>query len=185
MVLLAQSLVGLDTDDRFLRPAAPLLPLLAVHLIRTLPRPRLRATWVVPLGLVAAVSLFSLRDLAAAASSDGLGDYDAQQWRSSATLQALRVHHPSGNLVSNDAYAISLLTSLPATESPAATFDDSAQTTGELEQFAQDTHDSPITLVWFDQPDVSGLESLARLRAVTCLRPGARYADARIYSSCG
>ena len=47
-VLFAQSIVGLDTDDRFLRPVAPLVPVLALSLIRTwlsVALPQVRPWW--------------------------------------------------------------------------------------------------------------------------------------------
>jgi hypothetical protein len=194
-VLIAQSIVGLDTDDRFLRPTAPLLPVIALSLVLTrhpFTLRQVRPWWwwssrILPslaALAVAAMSVLSLHTLLTAAADDGLGDYDGAHWRHSATLAAVR--HLSGEspLISNDAYAVSLLTGRAVTESPSQTYDNSTQATGDLEQFGLDAKSNHPTVIWLNSPDIGGLESLEKLKSVACLKTLAVYPDGQILRSC-
>lgn len=193
-VLVAQSIVGLDTDDRFLRPVAPLVPVLALSLVRTwwsVPLPQVRPWWwptrLLPglaVSLVLALSLLSLHALLTSAADDGLGDYDGEQWRHSPTLAAVRHLSDQDPLVSNDAYAVSLLTRRSVTESPSRTYDNSTQATGDLREFGIDARRNHPLVIWLKSPDIGGLESLAQLTSVACLRVLATYPDGQILRSC-
>ena len=193
-VLFAQSIVGLDTDDRFLRPVAPLVPVLALSLVRlwwSVALPQVRRWWwpshLVP-GLVASavmvISVASLHALLTAAAEDGLGDYDGQRWRQSPTLAAVRHLSDQDPLVSNDAYAVSLLTERSVAQSPSRTFDNSTQETGDLSQFGLDAKSNHPLVIWLKDPDIGGLESLVQLKTVACLKVLTTYADGQILRSC-
>ncbi|MBC7375174.1 MAG: hypothetical protein H7323_14395 [Frankiales bacterium] len=193
-VLFAQSIVGLDTDDRFLRPVAALVPVLALSLVRTwwsVALPQARTWWWpsrllpgVAVSAVMVLSVLSLHTLLTAAADDGLGDYDGQQWRDSPTLSAVRHLSDKDPLVSNDAYAVSLLTSRSVAESPSRTYDNSTQATGDLSQFGLDATKNHPVVIWLNSPDIDGLESLAQLKTVACLTVLATYADGQILRSC-
>ena len=92
---------------------------------------------------------------------------------------------PGRILVSNDAYAVSLLARLPVEQSPATVYDNSNQPTGDLGQFQNDVQDQPRTLAWFDNPDVGQLVSLTNLGHAVCLQQLARFADGLLLQTCG
>ena len=87
-------------------------------------------------------------------------------------------------LVSNDAYAVSLLTERSVAQSPSRTFDNSTQETGDLSQFGLDAKSNHPLVIWLKDPDIGGLESLVQLKTVACLKVFATYADGQILRSC-
>lgn len=188
LLLVGQSLVGLDTDDRFVRPLAPTLLLLAAVLVcRSAPSHdrRAGAALLIVGGLVALHTIPADRQRIADGHGAGLADYNASRWQHSALLAALRAHPPGRILVSNDAFAVSLLARMPVEQSPATVYDNSNQPTGDLGQFQNDVQDQPRTLAWFDNPDVGQLVPLKDLGRAVCLEQVARFADGLLLQTCG
>jgi hypothetical protein len=187
LLLVAQSAVGLDTDDRFMRPVAPGLVLLAAVLLARSRPPRRR--WLPATAGLLAGGVLAVHALPAAATRTGAGaepgDYNSATWRHSALIGALRAHRPQRILVSNDAYAVSLLADLPVESSPTTVFDNSDTPTGESAQFESDVTDQPRLLAWFDHSEVADLVSLRELARIVCLQPIARYPDGLLLATCG
>lgn len=187
LVLLGQSLIGLDTDDRFMRPLAPaLVALSACALAALTQRRRLTGSLVavvllIIVGTTAGQALVQQRGEA----PSGLADYNAAHWQHSALLATLRQSPARNIIVSNDSYAVSLLTGQRVEQSPATVYDNSTQTTGDLDQFVNDVRDAPRTLVWFDHPDVGQLQPLSNLSRRVCLRQIAHLADGLMLETCG
>lgn len=189
LLLMGQTLVGLDTDDRFVRPLAPTLVLL-VAVTATRPA-RLRGKAVrtgaaaLTLLLVGAHSVPGVLQHIDDGEHAGLADYNASRWQHSSLLAALRTHPPKRILVSNDAYAVSLLARLPVEQSPATVYDNSSQPTGDLEQFQNDVQDQPRTLAWFNNPDVGQLVTLDNLAKAVCLKKVQPFDDGLLLETCG
>ena len=76
------------------------------------------------------------------------------------------------------------LTERSVAESPSRTSDNSTQETGDLNQFGLDATSNRPLVIWLDDPDIGGLESLVQLKIVSCLKVLATCTDGQILRSC-
>lgn len=82
----------------------------------------------------------------------GAGGYSTTKWHRDSMIEALRAHPLAGLVYSNDAYAVDILTGIPARPSPRKyRFNSPTSTTDDIERFAA-TVDSAgsVSLVWLD-----------------------------------
>jgi len=155
--VVALSLVALDRmNTRYLIPSyVPLALVLFAAADSLAARVRGRAALAsVSLILVLWVLLNGRYDARKVSESRarGAGGYSTTAWHNDAMIEALRAHPLSGLVYSNDAYAVNILTGVPAHPSPRKyRFNSRTSTTNDIERFAA-TVDSAgsVSLVWLD-----------------------------------
>jgi hypothetical protein len=189
LIVVGQSLIGLDTDDRYVRPVAPALVALAAAAATRLPIPTgwavaAASTGGAALGFVMCACLISLDSQISTASGAGLPDYNTTRWRDSAVVAYVRTHPSIDPTIANDPYAAYLLAGSSVDQSPAATYDNSNTPTGDLRQFVNDVKGTPTRIVWFNNADIGYLETLATLKKSVCTRTVASLADGQVLETC-
>ncbi|MCA1841713.1 MAG: hypothetical protein LC792_00720, partial [Actinobacteria bacterium] len=182
--------MAIDPPPRFLLPVFVPLVVGAAILVAEAQR---RWSWrpavsaAVVLAVVAAslpgVTLF-LRQ----ADRDGLLDYSTPAWRSSPTLAYLRDHPVRGTVASDDPYVLDLRLGIPAEQTPARTYWNSNETTGELPTFVEEAARADagggLSVVWFPQSWQDYLYPLPDLERAVCLRVEQHFADGDLLRSC-
>ena len=121
------------------------------------------------------------------ADRDGLLDYSTPAWRSSATLAYLRAHPVHGTVASDDPYVLDLDLGIPAEQTPARTYWQSNEATGELPGFVEQAARagaSGLSVVWFPRSYQSFMYSLPDLERAVCLRVEQHFADGELLRPC-
>jgi hypothetical protein len=113
----------------------------------------------------------------------GAAGYSTAAWHNDAMIEALRAHPLSGLVYSNDAYAVDILTGIPARPSPRKyRFNSRTSTTNDIERFAA-TVDSAgsVSLVWLDRVQRDYLYSQEDLASRFHLEVADSTTDGRVY----
>ena len=183
---------AIDPPARFLLPLfVPLVVLAAAMIVRLgiavthLDQRRAVVALAAAVLVVIAVSGPRLERFVTTADRDGLLTYSRPGWKNSPLLAYVRSHPPTGPVVSDDPYVLSLYAGISATLTPERTYYNSPQPTGSTGAIGHDPSSTkPTTLIWWFRSSLPHYFSLEQLGQKNCLAKQARFDDGEIYQLC-